>query len=63
MNQRDFQRAVAKATGESAGMIAQRGFSLLTAGPREREPRPASYEEFLESVLCHTSSEEARCKV
>jgi hypothetical protein len=50
MNQKDFNRAVAKATGESAATIARRGFVLLTPAPCEREPHRVDYDDFLESV-------------
>jgi hypothetical protein len=50
MNQRDFNRAVAKATGESAETIARRGFVLLTPVPVDREPQRADYDAFLESA-------------
>ncbi|MGE0605941.1 MAG: hypothetical protein AB7O62_02365 [Pirellulales bacterium] len=47
LNQEEFNRAVARATGESVDTITQRGFVLLTASPFEREPRAGDYEEFL----------------
>jgi hypothetical protein len=50
MNQIDFNRAVAKATGESAGTIARRGFVLLTPVTFEREPHRLDYDDFLEGV-------------
>ena len=50
MNQNDFNRAVAKATGESAKTIARHGFVLLTPAPFEREPQKVDYDEFFESV-------------
>ena len=50
MNQNDFNRAVAKATGESAATIARRGFVLLTPAPFEREPHKVDYDDFLEGV-------------
>lgn len=53
MNQNDFNRAVAKATGESIETIAHRGFVLLTPAPFEREPRYASYDDFLGDVNTH----------
>lgn len=37
MTQRDLNRSVASATGESVRAIAHQGFSLLTAGPVEWE--------------------------
>ena len=47
MTQRDLNRAVASATGESVRSIAHHGFSLLTAGPveREREPEPLDWDD------------------
>ena len=50
MNQHDFNRAVARATGESIDTIAQRGFVLLRAVPFEREPRSDEDNEDLETV-------------
>ena len=50
MNQRDFNHAVARATGESIDTIAQRGFVLLRAIPFEREPRTAQDHEHLGAV-------------
>jgi hypothetical protein len=50
MHPNDFNRAVAKATGESVGTIAQRGFVLLRAIPFERESRSLDDDERLESV-------------
>ena len=50
MKQNDFNRAVARATGESVETIAHRGFVLLTPAPFEREPRRVSYEDFLRSA-------------
>jgi len=47
MNRNDFNRAVAKATGESVETVAHRGFVLLTPVPLEREPRRASYDDLL----------------
>ncbi len=46
MTQRDINRAVAAATGESVQSIAERGFGLLTAGPveREHEPEPLDWD-------------------
>jgi hypothetical protein len=38
MNQRDLDRAVAKATGETVAEISHRGFLPLTPNPVEREP-------------------------
>ena len=38
MNQADLNRAVAEATGETVATIAERGFTLLTRTPVEREP-------------------------
>ena len=37
MNQRELNREIAKATGETITEIANRGFVLLTAVPFERE--------------------------
>ena len=50
MNQNDFNRAVAKATGESAETIARRGFVLLTPVPFEHEPNRVDYDDFLEGL-------------
>jgi hypothetical protein len=50
MNQNDFHRAVARATGESVETIARRGFVLLTPAPFEREARKADGHESLEGV-------------
>jgi hypothetical protein len=47
MNQSEFHRAVAQATGESVETIARRGFVLLQPVPFEREPRGVDYEAFL----------------
>jgi hypothetical protein len=38
MKQADLNRAVAEATGETVSTIAERGFTLLTPTPIEREP-------------------------
>jgi hypothetical protein len=38
MTQRDLNRAVARATGETVTEIARRGFVLLTARRRKRKP-------------------------
>jgi hypothetical protein len=38
MLQRELDRAVARATGESVSVIAQMGFVPLTEPPVEREP-------------------------
>lgn len=45
MTQRDLNRAVASATGESIRAIAERGFCLLTAGPVERDREPLDWDE------------------
>ncbi len=50
MKQSDFNRAVARATGESIDTIAQRGFVLLKAAPFEREPRSDQDNEDLGTV-------------
>ena len=47
MNHNNFNRAVARATGESVETIAHRGFVLLTPVPFERESRHARYDDFL----------------
>lgn len=59
MNQDQFHRAVARATGESLGTIAHRGFVMLTRGPFEREPPGANYEDLLQA-LCIPSHPQAR---
>ena len=46
MTQTELDRAVAEATGETVATIAQRGFSLLTAGPVEREPLTMDWDAF-----------------
>lgn len=51
MNQENFDREVAQATGESVKTIARRGFVLLTPVPVEREPPKADYEDFLRDTL------------
>ena len=38
MTQADLNRAVARATGETVEMVAQRGFSLLGQDSKQREP-------------------------
>ena len=38
MTQNDLNRAVARATGETVGTIAEMGFVPLTANPIDREP-------------------------
>lgn len=50
MNRNEFNRAVARATGESVETIARRGFALLRPIPVEREPQCASYDDFLGNV-------------
>ena len=45
MTQAELNRAVAKATGESVGEIARRGFVLLTPTPVEEEPLIADWDE------------------
>jgi hypothetical protein len=55
MNQNDFHRAVAEATGESIGTIAHRGFGLLRPVPFEREPRRPDFDEFLEGLSASKS--------
>ncbi len=45
MNQRELNRAVAMATGESVRTIADRGFLLLSAIPYEREPEQIDWDE------------------
>ena len=57
MNQNDFNRAVAKATGESAETIARRGFVLLTPAPFEREPQKVDYDDFLERMSASAHSQ------
>jgi hypothetical protein len=51
MNQHDFTRAVARATGESADTIARCGFVLLTPVPFEREPPRVNYDDLLEGAM------------
>ena len=45
MTQRDFNRAVAQATGESIRTINNMGFVPLTAYPVEREPLVVDWDE------------------
>ena len=45
MTQRDLNWAVASATGESVRSIAHQGFSLITAGPVEREREPLDWDD------------------
>ncbi len=45
MNQRELNREIAKATGETITEIANRGFVLLTAVPFEREPLTIDWDE------------------
>lgn len=45
MKQRDLDRAVAHATGESIAEIAHMGFSPLTPVPFEREPLVLDWDE------------------
>ncbi len=51
MHPNHFHRAVAKATGESVGIIAHRGFALLRPVPIEPEPPTADYATFLNHLL------------
>ena len=46
MNQSELNRAVAGATGESLSTIQQRGFTLLTPIPIEREPLVMDWDEY-----------------
>ena len=61
MNQNDFNRAVAKATGESAETIARHGFVLLTPAPFEREPQKANYDDFLEGGAASAHPKTKNC--
>jgi hypothetical protein len=45
MTQRDFNRAVAQATGESVRTINNMGFVPLTAYPVEREPLTVDWDD------------------
>ncbi len=45
MSQRDLNRAISKATGESIDMIAGMGFVELTPIPFEREPLIVDWDE------------------
>ena len=45
MTQRELNRAVAQATGESMSTVASLGFVPLTIGPVEREPLVVDWEE------------------
>lgn len=44
MTQHDIDCAVARATGESVGVIRRRGFSLVSARSPGREPDPSPSE-------------------
>jgi hypothetical protein len=46
MTQRDLNRAVARATGETVGEIAQMGFVPLTLMPVEREPQAIDWDHY-----------------
>lgn len=46
MTQRELNRRVARATGESLELINQRGFSPLDELPPERDPLMLDWEEF-----------------
>jgi hypothetical protein len=52
MTQRELNRAVAHATGESMSTVASLGFVPLTVGPVEREPLVVDWDELDES--CHS---------
>ena len=45
MTQRDLNRAVAHATGETVDMIERMGFGPLTEGSGEREPQTVDWDE------------------
>lgn len=45
MNQRELNRAVARATGESVYVISELGFIPLPQKPREREPQFVDWDE------------------
>ena len=45
MNQRELNREIAKATGESVSTISQIGFIQLTGQPYEREPLTIDWDE------------------
>ena len=49
MTQNDLNRAVARATGETVGTIAEMGFVPLTAIPIEREPLVVDWDELAAS--------------
>ena len=53
MTQRELDCEVARATGESVATVAGMGFTLLTAGPvereRDREPLLVDWDELNES--------------
>ena len=46
MNQRDLNRAIANATGETVSEIASRGFVPLTSIPIEREESYIDWDDF-----------------
>lgn len=45
MTQHDLNREVARATGETVGMIEHRGFGLLNPLPVERDPLILDWDE------------------
>jgi hypothetical protein len=51
MTQRELNRAVAEATGESMSTVSSLGFVPLTVGPVEREPPAIDWDE-LADELC-----------
>ena len=45
MNQRELNREIAKATGETITEISNRGFVLLTGQPYERDPQTIDWDD------------------
>lgn len=51
MKQSDLNRAVATSLGESVGVIASRGFSLLTDSFEEREPLVVDFDDMTHPIV------------
>lgn len=51
MTQRDLNRAVARATGETVGMIAGMGFSIADPDVVDFDPEPCKFEVDLETKI------------
>ena len=63
MTQAELNRAVAKATGESVGEIARRGFVLLTPTPVEEELLVADWDEIQAERIVPIFEQRSRSKV